>query len=96
MCIRDRADPYKQEIEQAIHQLTGDIQQHVELVESVRDLPEHLHSIIMTNPETKAVYDDSDGSVYLMVDNQLNTTDAVQSVLHEVVGHKGIRAVLGD
>ena len=90
------AEPYKQEIEQAIHQLTGDIQQHVELVESVRDLPEHLHSIIMTNPETKAVYDDSDGSVYLMVDNQLNTTDAVQSVLHEVVGHKGIRAVLGD
>ena len=89
-------NPDKQEIQQAISSLANDIQQHIEPIESVWELPEHLRTVFMENQDVKAIYDDSDGSVYLIVDNQLDTTDVVQSVLHEVVGHKGIRAVLGD
>lgn len=41
-------------------------------------------------------YDPSDGSVHVNVDAAKNAADAIATVLHEVVGHNGLRKLLGD
>ena len=41
-------------------------------------------------------YDDNDGSVHIIVGNLNTIEDAARVILHEVVGHKGVKIVLGD
>ena len=43
----------------------------------------------------KGWYNTSDGSVHLAVNNATDVADAMATVFHEVVGHKGLRQMLG-
>lgn len=46
--------------------------------------------------DTKGWYDASTGEVFVVFDNIVSVNDFKQTVLHEVVGHKGLRAVVGQ
>ncbi len=41
------------------------------------------------------LYDYSAGQVYIVSANNVNPTEAVRTALHEIVGHKGLRKLLG-
>lgn len=93
----DRKDFFtKEEIEEKLKSSskTDYLIDHVEIIESIFDFPEHLRKPEYL--EKKGIYDESDNSVYLIADQVTSLDDAVDTVLHEVVGHKGIRAVLGS
>ena len=45
--------------------------------------------------QSKGWYDPLTGRVYLVADNAENAADAIATVMHEAVGHKGLRSLLG-
>lgn len=71
----------------------------VEVVKSVADLPEHLReSIKSQNAEGDAegVFDPETGKVHLVSDNISDPDRARYVVMHEALGHYGLRGVMGD
>ncbi len=68
----------------------------VKVVQSESELPENLKAemaSIAAQGEIDGVFDE--GVVYLIADNMPNARDAVRVLLHEAVGHYGVRGLLG-
>ena len=61
----------------------------VNIVKDIDSLPENLKA-------KKGWYDAKTGEVVVVMDNHVSMEDAMQTVLHEVVGRKGLRAVMGE
>lgn len=57
---------------------------------------DNLDSVPENRRKWKGWFDPKTGEVVVVMPNHVSTEDAVQTVLHEVVGHKGLRAVLGE
>ncbi len=55
-----------------------------------------LDSVPENRRKWKGWFDPKTGEVAVVIPNHVSTEDAMQTVLHEVVGHKGLRAVLGE
>lgn len=60
---------------------------------SEMDIDDGLKSDMMAS---KGWYDEADGRVYVLVDNNVSEEDARLTVMHEVLAHKGLRELLGD
>ena len=63
------------------------------------DLPQHLYDQIKMDDvqgRVKGVYDPRTDEVYVIAANADNVADGLKTALHEAVGHKGLRNVLGD
>ena len=70
-----------------------------EAVATEADLPAHLRQQIAADGvsgQVKGIFDERTGQTYLIADKLENQQDAVKTGLHEFVGHKGIRAALGN
>ena len=61
----------------------------VNVVNDIDSLPDGLRN-------KKGWYDRKTGVVTVVLPNHISYEDAVQTALHEIVGHKGLQAVLGD
>ncbi len=46
--------------------------------------------------KAKGWYDTKTGEVVIVLPNNISLDDAIETVLHELVGHKGLRAVMGE
>ena len=80
-------------------QLNRTIGKIVTVVQSEKDLPKSLLDQIRidhVSGQIKGIYDDATGTTYLIADHVNNIDDALRTALHEAVGHKGIRNVLGS
>ena len=44
----------------------------------------------------KGYYDTRTGEIVICTENNANVADAIQTILHEAVAHKGLRALMGD
>ena len=80
-------------------QLNRTIGKIVTVVQSEKDLPKSLRDRIRTDNlsgHVKGIYDDASGRTYLIADHVNDIDDALRTALHEAVGHKGIRNVLGS
>ncbi len=69
------------------------------VVQSVNDLPKHLQDQIRNDDlagRVKGVFDPRTGQVYVIASHADSVRDAVRTAIHEAVGHKGLRGVLGD
>lgn len=44
----------------------------------------------------KGYYDTRTGEIVICTENNANIADAIQTILHEAVAHKGLRALIGD
>ena len=75
------------EIISAVNKLAAELHTDVEIVNEVSAIPD------ARKRGTKGWYD---GRVYLVLPNATSVDDAVETVLHEVVGHKGLRQLFGD
>ena len=45
---------------------------------------------------SKGWYDTATGEIYVVVDNNADVADTEATILHEIVGHKGMREMVGD
>ena len=61
----------------------------VTIVENVDELPQNRRN-------KKGWFNPKTGEVVVVLPNHVSEEDVVQTVLHEVVGHKGLRAVMGE
>ena len=71
----------------------------VRVVESIEDLPKHLQASMETDEDrrnTTGIYDQGGflDTVYIIANNVTNTEEAIETMLHEVIGHFGIHQVL--
>lgn len=73
----------------------------VRVVEAVEDLPSHLQ-VALDSPEAKrnttGIYDQGGlvDNVYIIANNVRDEQEAIETMLHEVVGHFGLRNVMDD
>lgn len=71
----------------------------VHVVQSVDDLPESILKAVKSagaEGEAKALFMPKSKAVYLIADNLDSADDAKFALFHEVYGHAGLRAFLGD
>ena len=73
----------------AVTQLGEALNAPVTIIDDLNSLPENRRN-------KKGWFDPKTGEVVVVVPNHVSSEDAVQTVLHEVVGHRGLRAVLGE
>jgi len=71
----------------------------VRVVEAVEDLPKHLQASLETEEDrrnTTGIYDQGGwlDTVYIIANNVTDTQEAIETMLHEVVGHFGIHQIL--
>ena len=64
----------------------------VKVIDRIWELPKHLRSSTMM--KQKGFYDVDNDTVYIIAKNIKNPNDAISTLLHEVVGHKGLRYLL--
>ena len=95
---------FRREVEEAIEQQE---ENEVSIArETVTSLGEKLNSPVKIIDDLESVpenrrkwkgwFDPKTGEVVVVMPNHVSTEDAVQTVLHETVAHKGLRAVLGE
>ena len=65
------------------------------VVEDVNDITDTNSSMQRAKRDAKAWYDVATDQVYFVAPNATSVQDAEESVLHEVVAHKGLRDVVG-
>ena len=71
----------------------------VQVVQSERELPASIYSEIVANEiqgKVPGIYSQATGRVFLVADNLSGVTDTMLTVAHEITGHFGLRAMLGD
>ena len=69
------------------------------VVDSESALPKRLQQQIQADGvsgRVKGVYDEASNTVYVIAANANSVQDAVLTALHEAIGHKGLRGLLGD
>ena len=85
----------EEDIVSAVASLTERLNTPVHVIRSVEDLPEGLPKRrIEAGENIKGWYQDGEVVVYLP--NAASVDDAVRTVLHETVGHKGLRQLIGE
>jgi len=91
--------------EQAVARLADKIMEGWEVVPEVQvvadesQLPQHIQDQAKRDNMTGKIpglYDTKSGIVYLVASNLHNGNDVALTVVHEVVGHFGMRSMLGD
>lgn len=72
----------------------------IKVIENEEQLPEHIKSDLKNkgyeNGTVSGALDTKNDEVYLLTDNLSDAYEAEVTILHEVVSHKGLRALLGD
>lgn len=82
-------------IEREVMRLEKVLKVRVDRVRSRDELPERTRKMMYEGKRYPGVYSVKDGRVYVVVDEVTDVAVAQRTVLHEVVGHKGIRALFG-
>ncbi|WP_066016371.1 LPD38 domain-containing protein [Endozoicomonas atrinae] len=85
--LRLKLKPLEQKLGQAIH-----------VLQSETELPYSLYQKVISDKaqgRVRGMFDPETGDTYLIAANLDTTGEAVRTVLHELVGHKGVRGLLG-
>lgn len=82
------------EISSEIDQISGELGVKVNKVQSRKDLPDGIQRQ-MKNGRYPGLFDPKTGEVYMVMDEIIDVADAQATMLHEIVGHKGIRGLFG-
>lgn len=68
----------------------------IHIVRDVKEITDDDSSMQKKKRGSKGWYDSKTGEVYLVLPNAESVADAQATVLHEVVGHKGLRGLFGN
>lgn len=87
----------EEKVTTAVSNLSGSLNVPVRVVRNVDELPagSEARSRIEQGRSIKGWFDPSTGEVVVYLPNAFDAADAVRTVLHEAVGHRGLRELLG-
>ena len=93
--VKSRWKKFK-EVDARVKEFSGKYNTPIHTVKSFSELPETLQKRVkkIDHGNIQGVYDPATGSVYIISDN-MEDGMADRVILHEVLAHKGVRAVLG-
>ncbi|AMO56425.1 hypothetical protein GZ77_06440 [Endozoicomonas montiporae] len=80
------------------HRMKKELGVGVKAVATESELPDHLQQDIQRDKvsgRVKGIYDPISGDAFIIADKLNDGRDAVKTLLHELVGHKGVRQALG-
>ena len=87
----------RKQIESQMKGLSDALQTPVRVIRDIEELPEgKARRAIETGRKIKGWYDPQTKEVVVYLPNAESAGDAVRTVLHEVVGHKGLRQLFGE
>ena len=89
------SEAHHNEIVEAIKPIAdqyGDVQ----VVRTAVDLPARLRPKAMATEGVRGIYDAATDQVYVISQEVLTAAEAKETAMHELIGHKGIRKVLGE
>lgn len=89
----------KEVMAKAVAEMGAQLGEKVELVRDVKELPsseDGARKRIEAGKNVKGWYNPRTKKVYVYLPNTNNVNDAKRTLLHEVVGHKGLRDLLGE
>ena len=89
---RDEAD---REITDAVTSLAARLNTEVEIITSTGEITDDDAERLQRKRASKGWYEPKSGKVVIVLPNNFSVQDAVETVLHEVVGHDGLRRVFG-
>ncbi len=92
----ERIDPLDAEIADTVRQATAHSGIPVRIVEDVEEIVSNNAALQARQRASRGWYDPSTGEMVVVVPNHDSAADAVATVLHEAVGHHGMRALYGD
>lgn len=76
------------------------VETHVELIEALEQLPRHIQQDLEKRKaagRVRAVFDPNSGTLYVVTRNlPKGQGSAFRAMMHEVVGHMGVRGLLGE
>lgn len=86
-----------EQIVSEIEKLSDTLHSPVKIVRSMNELPEGMvRKAIEKGRNVKGWFDTRSGEVVIYLPNTTGEEDAKATFLHEIVGHKGLRALLGE
>ena len=80
----------------AVESLADDLNAPVRIVRNVNEIKDKDAEQELKKRGSKGWYDPKTGEVVIVLPNANDVRDAQATVLHEIVGHKGIRGLFGD
>lgn len=91
------ARTHEENVTAAVSDLSGKLNTPVRVIRGVDELPadSEVRDRIEQGRGVKGWFDPSTGEVVVYLPNALDEADAVRTVLHETVGHKGLRELFG-
>lgn len=93
---RYEEDTNQEQIIQSVENLSGKLNTPVRIARTLDEIPDgSAKRAIGEGREVKAWFDTGTRKVFLYLPNADSVDDAIASVLHEVVGHRGLRNLFG-
>ncbi|MCK5136629.1 MAG: hypothetical protein KAR19_12625 [Bacteroidales bacterium] len=83
------------DVRDVAEQLSKQFNTPIEVVITRQELPPHIQRAIKDDTRIPGVYDVQNDKVYLIAREVKSKEEAQQTVFHEIVGHKGLRELLG-
>ena len=87
-----RAQKKHEAIERAANETAKALGAEVRVIRTADELPEHLRKLIKKGERVQGLYDIDTGDVYIITEH-LPAKQVKVTVIHELVGHKGLRAL---
>ena len=94
--VNDRANTDVRAMAERASELGAKLGVRVRVVENVDDIVDDNADDAADKRAAKGWFDIATGEVVVVVPNNANVADAEATVLHEVVGHKGLRELVGE
>lgn len=73
---------------------------HIEVLDSYKQAPQQIQAEMEQSTKTpyatQGMYDPRNGRIYIFINANRSPEQLVKTLLHEVVGHHGLRALLGE
>jgi hypothetical protein len=89
----------KDQVTEALKPLTDRIgSESMQVHDDASTLPAHIQADMAAynHPEPRAVFDPNSGQVHIVAGAHESADHAMRTAVHEIVGHKGLRALLGN
>lgn len=96
LSILQTEEAKKEEIASEVEDLSSRLNSTVHIIRDVNDIVDEVTGQQTKKRGSKGWYDPKTGEVYLVLPNAESVADAQATVLHEIVGHKGLRGLLGE
>ena len=84
------------DIRESISELAGRLGENIRIVEDVNELTDSNPKVQRRMRNSFGWYDTETGEIVVVLPNARSVADARATILHEAVGHKGLRELVGD